>query len=516
MAKPFSFLWYDYETWGISPRSDRIAQFAAVRTDADLNPIGTPIDIQCKPAIDTVIDPGACLITGLTPQGCAEAGLTEWQFADRVFQAMSEPGTCTSGYNTLRFDDEFTRYLFYRNLHDPYSREWRNGNSRWDLLDVVRLTHALRPEGIEWPKNDKGAPSFRLEHLTAANGIEHSSAHDALSDVYATIALAKLIKQKQPRLFEYALTLRFKHEVRQHLPIEQRQPYLHVSGMIPAERGCLTVEVPLLVHPDRANEIIVMDLTEDPNWLLEHDAEQLRTWLYTPTDELPEGVKRPPFRTLHLNKSPMIAPFKLLTPEVAERFGISLEGIQTNLGVLNRWHDLITLAREVFRSHDQAPPADPEQALYQGFIGDHDRALLNRMRYHKLPPENWAGIANDLHDERLQALVFNVRARHFPQTLAAAEQSLWRDQVKRALTEPDFGSRLTLAEAQADTQALLQEQPDSSVLQALGEWQERQVQWLKEGSPQPEEPTDTTASSPPEVDAADEDDADPGQLNLFS
>lgn len=515
MAKPFSFLWYDYETWGISPRADRIAQFAAVRTDADLNPIGSPIDIQCKPAIDTVIDPEACLVTGLTPQGCAQTGLSEWQFADRVFQAMSEPGTCTSGYNTLRFDDEFTRYLFYRNLHDPYSREWRNGNSRWDLLDVVRLTHALRPEGIKWPKNDKGATSFRLEHLTAANGLEHSSAHDALSDVYATIALAKLIKQHQPRLFDYALSLRFKHEVRQHLAIDQRQPYLHVSGMIPAERGCLTVEVPLLVHPDRANEIIVMDLTEDPAWLLDHDAEQLRTWLYTPTDELPAGVQRPPFRTLHLNKSPMIAPFKLLTDDIADRFGLNLSGIQANLEVLNRWHDLVTLAREVFRSHDHPPPADPEQALYQGFIGDHDRALLNRMRYHKLPPENWAGMADDLHDERLQALVFNVRARHFPQTLSDTEQGLWSEQIKRALTEPDFGSRLTLADAQARTHTLLQAQPDAAVLQALSEWQNQQNQWLQKDTA-PTEQTKAEDARRPTDEATNEEDADPDQLNLFN
>lgn len=513
MAKPFSFLWYDYETWGISPRADRIAQFAAVRTDAELNPIGEPIDIQCKPTIDTVIDPAACMITGLTPQGCTQAGLTEWQFADRVFQAMSEPGTCSSGYNTLRFDDEFTRYLLYRNLHDPYSREWRNGNSRWDLLDVVRLTHALRPEGIEWPYNDKGVPSFKLEHLSAANGLEHSSAHDALSDVYATIGLARLIKQKQPRLFDYALSLRFKHEVRQHLAIEQRQPYLHVSGMIPAERGCLTVEVPLLVHPDRANEIIVMDLTDDPSWLLDHNAEQLRTWLYTPTDELPEGVKRPPFRTLHLNKSPMIAPLKMLTPDIATRFGLNLDAIQQHLTVLNRWHDLISLAREVFRSHDQPGSADPEQALYQGFIGDHDRALLNRMRYHKLPPEHWAGMANDLNDERLQALVFNVRARHFPQTLSEAEQQQWAEQVRRALTEPDFGSKLTLAQAQERTLSLLNEQPDSAVLKALREWQSNQSQWLAQGSPISTEPP---AAEPPENKEREKDAADPDQLNLFS
>lgn len=501
MTQPASFLWYDYETWGISPRRDGIAQFAAVRTDADLNIIGDPVDLKCRPRVDTVIDPGACLITGLTPQNCDQDGLTEWEFAERIHRLMSEPGTCTTGYNSLRFDDEFSRYLFYRNLLDPYSREWRNGNSRWDLLDVVRLTHALRPEGIEWPVHDSGAPSFKLEHLSAANGIEHANAHDAVSDVLATIEMARLIRRAQPRLFDYALSLRFKHEVRRQIAVEQRQPHLHVSGMIPAERGCLTVELPLMEHPDRRNEIIVLDLVEDPTWLLDHNAEDVRNWLYTPTEELPDGIPRPPLRTLHINRSPMIAPYKMLDDSIAERFGLDRQAIERHRTIVDHWHDLVTLARDVFQTPEREPFADPDHALYAGFINDHDRGILNQIRAEK-HPERWPGLAESLQDDRQQALVFNARGRYFPDTLSANETEQWHQDVRRRLTAPDWGSSLSVEKAIAQTQEHLSQTPDSEVLQNVLTWlQEQNTTWLAEPppseTPQQPEPSTGDRDEPP-------------------
>lgn len=508
MRQPTSFLWYDYETWGINPRRDGIAQFAAVRTDADLNIISEPVDWKCRPLPDTVIDPASCLITGLSPQQCDSEGMTEWEFAENIHRLMSEPGTCSTGYNTLRFDDEFSRHLFYRNLLDPYSREWRNGNSRWDLLDVVRLTHALRPEGLSWPTHEDGKPSFKLEHLSAANGIEHQNAHDAVSDVLATIELARLIRRHQPKLFDYALSLRFKHEVRRLLAIEERTPYLHVSGMIPAERGCLTVELPLIEHPERSNEIIALDLIEDPSWLLDHNADDVRKWLYTPANELPEGIRRPPLRTLHINRSPMIAPYKMLDDTVAERFQLDREAMERHRGIVDHWHDLVTLARDVFRSEDRTPSPDPEHALYEGFIQDHDRGVLNQIRRSSDHPEKWSGIADALHDDRQKALVFNLRGRHFPGSLSTQEQAVWCDQVRNRLNEADWGSSLTLAEATNRTEALMAENPESDVLKQVREWCARQRrQWLdapeRPGQPSPdvkqEQPdeTDSDSSNPP-------------------
>ena len=194
-----TFLWHDYESFGASPRLDRPAQFAAIRTDAELREIGQPVDLYCRPALDVLPQPDACRITGITPQMAEERGLDEPDFIAAVLGHLGAPGTCGVGYNSFRFDDELTRHTAWRNFHDPYAREWQNGCSRWDLIDTVRMTYALRPDGIEWPRREDGHPSFRLEHLAAANGLEQEKAHDAVSDVRATIALARLVRDRQPR-----------------------------------------------------------------------------------------------------------------------------------------------------------------------------------------------------------------------------------------------------------------------------------------------------------------------------
>ena len=135
-----SFLWHDYETFGAQTRRDRPAQFAAIRTDADLNEIGEPINLFCRPANDFLPDPQSCLITHITPQQCLEQGLAEHEFAARIENALAATGTIGVGYNTIRFDDEITRFMFWRNLIDPYAREWQNQCGRWDIMDMVRTT----------------------------------------------------------------------------------------------------------------------------------------------------------------------------------------------------------------------------------------------------------------------------------------------------------------------------------------------------------------------------------------
>ena len=230
-----TFLWHDYETFGKNTRTARPAQFAAIRTDSDLNEIGEPLELFCQPAPDFLPEPEACLITGITPQQCLKNGVPEHEFAEQILNAFSEPNTIGVGYNTIRYDDEITRFMFWRNLIDPYAREWQNGCSRWDIIDLARVTYALRPEGIEWPRNGDGRPSFRLEHLSAANGLAHEAAHDALSDVRATIALARLLRARQPRLFDFCFALHRKERVAAEigLPCTPREarPFIHISGM---------------------------------------------------------------------------------------------------------------------------------------------------------------------------------------------------------------------------------------------------------------------------------------------
>ena len=424
-----TFLWYDYETFGIDPRRDRPAQFAAIRTDAQLNIVGEPINLLCKPAPDYLPDPASCLVTGITPQQCLQSGVAEQAFAERIHAELAQPGTIGVGYNSIRFDDEFTRFLFWRNLIDPYGREWQNECGRWDLLDVMRLAHALRPDGIVWPKHEDGSTSFKLEHLSAANGLKHEAAHDALSDVYATIAVARLLQQQQPRLFDFALKLRSKHAVAQEMGLpadsQQAQPFLHVSGMLPVQYGCMAVMWPLASHPSNRNEVIAWDLRFNPQELASLSAADIRARLFVRADELPEGVQRLPIKTIHLNRSPMVVRnLNVLSPQQAERWHIDLSQAARHAEMARALPDMSSIWAEVFSRPDQlGDETGVDGGLYAGFVSTADRRKLEHLR--TLPAADLADARTGFEDERLEEVFWRYRARNFPQTLSADEQQRW-------------------------------------------------------------------------------------------
>lgn len=441
-----TFLWHDYETFGANTRRDRPAQFAAIRTDAALNEIGEPLMVYCQPAPDYLPDPQSCLITGIMPQHCLTHGVPEHEFAAQVEQAFSEPGTIGVGYNTIRFDDEITRFMFWRNLIDPYAREWQNNCGRWDILDVVRTAYALRPEGIVWPTKPEGGASFKLTDLTAANGLVHEAAHDALSDVRATIALARLIRDKQPRLFEFCLALHKKDRVAQELGLpttaQSAKPFLHISGMFPADRGCLAVMWPLASHPTNKNELIAWNLAHDPAELLTLSTDTLRQRLFSKTDSLPEGMTRLPVKTIHLNKSPMvIGNLKTLSPAMAQRWGVDMELVAQHAEQARSLPDLSGVWAAVYeRPHDPAAALpDVDEDLYGGFVGNNDRRKLNQLR--ALSPERLAQARTGFEDGRLEDLVFRYRARNFPQSLSPEEAQAWEDHRARRLFEGEGGAR---------------------------------------------------------------------------
>ncbi|AMP11023.1 exonuclease family protein [Collimonas arenae] len=434
-----TFLWHDYETFGVQPRRDRPAQFAAIRTDAELNEIGEPIMLYCQPAADFLPNPESCLITGITPQLCLERGIPEFQFAAQIEKAFSEPGTIGVGYNTIRFDDEVTRFLFWRNLIDPYAREWQNNCGRWDILDVVRTAYALRPDGIQWPTNDQGRPSFRLEHLTAANGLSHEAAHDALSDVRATIGLARLIRQHQPKLFDFCLALHKKDRVGAEIGLPTPRPFLHISGMFPAEHGCIAVMWPLGVHPTNKNEILAWDLAYDPSEIFSMDAETVRTRLFSKTDALPEGMTRLPLKSLHMNKSPIVInKLQTLSSDMAARWGLDVELALRHAEIAARAPDLSGLWRQVFQRADESG-VDVDEDLYGGFVGNNDRRKLNDLR--ALPPQKLASAHISFDDQRLEELAFRYRARNFPDTLSEEETQRWEEHRAARLFDGEGNAR---------------------------------------------------------------------------
>jgi exodeoxyribonuclease-1 len=437
-----TFYWHDYETFGRVPRRDRPSQFAGIRTDADLNEIGQPVMVYCQPAPDYLPEPEACLLTGIVPQLCLEKGIPEHEFAATIERELAKPGTVGVGYNSIRFDDEVTRHLFWRSLMDPYAREWQNQCGRWDLLDVVRITWALRPEGIEWPLHEDGRPSFKLEHLTKANGLVHEAAHDALSDVRATIAMARLIKTRQPKLWEFCLRLRRKDEVLREIGVGK--PFLHVSGMYGVERGCLALVWPLAPHPTNKNELIVWDLAHDPAELFTLDVATIRQRMFSKTEELPEGVARLPVKTVHINKSPMVVGnLKTLSPATAAKWGIDVaQGLRHAEVAAAKGQLLAGMWPAVFERPVAASPSDVDEDLYGGFVGNEDRRSLERLR--TLGPEQLADKRPAFADKRLGELLFRYRARNFPATLSDAERMQWEEHRAHRLHD-GAGGALTLA-----------------------------------------------------------------------
>ncbi|CUA96787.1 exodeoxyribonuclease I [Comamonas thiooxydans] len=438
-----TFFWHDYETFGAQPRYDRPAQFAGIRTDDQLNEIGEPVMWYCQPANDYLPDPQSCLITGITPQRALEEGVPEHEFAALIEAELAQAGTVGVGYNTIRFDDEITRFMFWRNLIDPYAREWQNGCGRWDLLDVVRMVYALRPEGIQWPTKEDGTPSFRLEDLARANGLLHEQAHDALSDVRATIALARLIREKQPRLFDFAFGLHKKDGALREMGLpatqEHARPFLHVTGMISPARGCLGVMWPLATHPTNKNEVICWDLAADPAELSGISIEELRLRLFTRQAELPEGVTRLPIKSIHVNKSPMVVgSLKTLSPAMAEKWGVDMELAMQHAAIARDLPDMSAQWKAVF-TREAGEPLDADQDLYGGFVGNEDRRRLERIK--RLSPQELALDKTGFDDARLTELAWRYRARNFPQTLDAGELQRWEQHRAACLIEGQGGAR---------------------------------------------------------------------------
>jgi len=437
-----SIFWHDYETTGINPRCDRPLQMAGVRTDFELNEIEAPINLYCRLADDILPHPAACLVTGITPEHLESRGLCEAEFMTRVHAELARPGTCAAGYNTLRFDDEVTRYSLYRNFFDPYAREWQGGNSRWDLIDVVRTAYALRPEGIVWPRQD-GRTSLRLELLSEANGLEHGNAHEALSDVRATIALARLIRERQPRLYEWLFNLRAKNKVMEQVRL--LQPLVHVSGRFSAERNYLGVVLPLAWHPRNRNALIVCDLHLDSTPLTEESAESLRQRLYMRHGDMAEGQLPVPLKLVHVNRCPVLAPLSVLRASDQERLGLDMALYRSRCEHLTQqvavWQDKLAW---IFATDEHAPHEDPEQQLYQGFLGDRDRRLCEQVRKRdpgQLSLEQWI-----FDDPRMPELLFRYRARNFNETLDAQERQRWLVFCQQRLSDPRMGAPNTLAE----------------------------------------------------------------------
>ena len=424
--------WHDYETFGLSPAKDRPAQFAGIRTDLNLDEVAPSDEWFCCIPRDYLPDPIACLVTGITPQQTLKKGVPENEFIHHINNTFSVKNTCVVGYNSIRFDDEVTRFTLYRNFLDPYEREYKNGCSRWDIIDMVRACYALRPDGIKWPMTideitEEEKPSFRLELLTKENELAHDQAHDAMSDVYATIGIAKLIKEKQPRFYDYCFNLRSKSEVLKTLNMNNPKPVIHVSGMFPSTQGCISYVLPISAHPVNKNAVIVVDLAKDISNLIDLSVEDIAQYMYMKKSELPEGINRPAVKLIHINKCPFVAPAKTLGEARADELGIDRKQCRISLDLINQHPEVAEKLRAAFaieREFDNTNQSVEEMLYSGGFFSYGDKDKLKEIS--SLTMQQLSTKSYQFDDPRLEKLLWHYRARNGEALLSEEELQKWQ------------------------------------------------------------------------------------------
>jgi exodeoxyribonuclease-1 len=481
-----SILWYDLETFGLESRYDRIAQFASVRTDENLNSIGEPVVLYCKPTPDYLPNPQSCLVHGIIPQHALERGLCEYDFATRIRAEMSVPSTTTAGFNSIQFDDEFIRNLLYRNLYDVYEREWKDGNSRWDIIDLMRAARDLRPEGIVWPEDGSGRPIFKLEVLAKANGIAHGVAHDALHDVGATIGLAKLVRTRQPRLYDWYFTHRFRGSLRPLVDLADRKMLVHSAAEYTSERGCTTLVAPVAMDPENGNQLVAIDLRYEPESLVELDVDEIRRRVFTKSSDL--DAERVPLSRIRLNRCPFLAPLSTLGSDAAKKLGIDQEVCARRLSFIAAHPELLQKLVAVFAGPVPVPDSsDPELRMYSGgFYPDADKVKLTRI--HEAIAQKGAQHAREFaykaefRDERIPALVRRLYARNYPETLSVAEAAQWRSFCAGRMQLPPVSGVCGMSEYAAYVEGRIADSSaparERSILHALLDWKasiEREV-----------------------------------------
>jgi len=424
MAK--TYLFYDLETSGLNPRFDRVMQFAAIRTDTNLNPIGKSVSMLVRLNEDTLPSPDAIMVTGITPQKTVEEGYSEAEFVDILIKDIFTPDTVVVGFNNIRFDDEFIRHLLWRNFYDPYEWSYREGRSRWDLLDVIRMTRAIRPEGVKWPFDSDGKPTNRLELISKLNGANHTKAHDALSDVEALIDVAKIIKDKQPQIYDYLFKMRDKNEVKKLVNLDDKKSFVYSSGRYESQFNKTTVAFPLT--SGRNGNVVVYDLRYDPTPFLQMNAKDLAKKLFASWEERhADDFVSLPVKELQYNRAPAVAPIGVLEQNDGwSKIQLDKDIIEKNKKTLLSNPTFAENIRTLYENREEYKKSpDPEAQLYDGFVPDGDRMRIEAVR--NADENALADIHPSFTDERLNLLLLHYKARNYPRSLSEDEAKTWEE-----------------------------------------------------------------------------------------
>ncbi|AYN24539.1 exodeoxyribonuclease I [Buchnera aphidicola] len=413
-----NFLFYDYETFGTHTSLDKPAQFSSIKTDENLNIIEKPKSFYCFPSDDYLPDPSSILITGITPEYTEKNGMNEYEFSKKIHTILLKPHTCVIGYNNINFDDEITRNIFYRNFLDPYEWSWKNNNSRWDLLNIVRACYSLRPSGIKWPKNELGLPVFKLSDLTKINNIPHCNVHDATSDVYATIELAKLIKRKQPKLFNFFFKYRKKNELYNLIDLKNWAPMIYISSYFGILRNNMSCILPLSWDEDNKNILVAIDLFKDIEKLI----------FFCKTVSIDNISIKNLFDLgivlIYFNRCPILAPMKSIREEDRTRLNFKTSLYDKKINLVKKNYFIIHFIKNVLlKKKKNNDSLNVDLRIYDSFFSFYDKSLIKMISLTK--PNCLKNMQLNFKDARLKELFFRYKARNFFHILNKSEKKEW-------------------------------------------------------------------------------------------
>ena len=441
-----SILWYDLETFGLNSHYDRIAQFAAIRTDLELNQIGKEIILYCKLTQDYLPDPLSCLVTSITPQEVNKKGLSEVEFIKQIRKEFLTPNTVVTGYNSINFDDEFIRNALYRNLYDPYEREYKNGCSRWDIINLVRAAYDLRPDNMNWPaRKENGNPTFKLTDITEANNIEQTGAHDALVDVRATIEVARLIKTHQPKLYDWSFKHRKKQLVKNVVKAPFGEPVLHTHPSYTSKNGCTSIVMPITYDVNNPNNVICFNLKEDITPLIEADEDNI---LFT------HGIVN-----IAYNKCPFVSPLVILNKELEKKLDIDRQETLSRANTLKEHPEIILKIRKALLNSEIKSIDDSDFQLYEGFFKDEDSKRFQLIHDAGEKEKLKLAQAIDFDDKRAKELVYRHILRNYLEYQTAEEKEKWKSFCSHRIVSPpgnvminlDFYNRKIKEKLESDT-----------------------------------------------------------------
>ena len=457
-----TYVFYDTETTGTDTAFDQVLQFAAIRTDDELNETGR-FEIRCRLLPHIVPAPDAIQVTGIAPKRLDDPALpSHYEMACAIHDRLAAWSPAIFlGWNSIHFDEHLLRQAFYQNLLPPYLTN-TGGNGRADMLHITRAVCSLSPGLLTVPTDADGQPRYALDRIAPANGHVHADAHDALADAAATLHMARLVMNGAPSLWHSFTQLATKKAATRFVHTE---PVFHLFRR--AGGMAWTCVTPIAVNPDNQAEIRLYDLDTDPADLAKLSDDELAARA---------AGSNPPLTRLKTNQCPIA-----LTPDQAANAGLAApESLPLTRDRVDRLCNERELRERLLAALPPKQPADTthvEQQIYDGFPGATDESTMRR--FHTVPWDQRPALVGAFRDSRLRHLGNRLLFVERPDLLSPAYRKTCRDAVHRRLTATADTPWRTVPAAIAAIDRLLEATPETagarSTLQQLRVFLSRRI-----------------------------------------